>query len=112
MHDQVKHIVEHVTLGNLTWVAIGFILLVSVNMIRARKKHNSSFSYLIFLQENALYYIVALIGSYSMFYHADSFTSGMLEVHVHEGSDYYSWFGMVCGFNGWVIVEQLKKAIK
>lgn len=112
MHDQEDHIVQHLTLGNITWVALGFILLVLVNMLRARKKHNSSFSYLIFLQENGLYFLIALIGSYTMFYHADSFTKGMLEVHVHEGSDYYSWFGMICGFNGWVIVEQLKKAFK
>ena len=110
--EQHQHIVEHLTLGNFAWVAVGFILLVLVDLGRARKKHYPDFDYMTFLEENWIPFIIALIGSYTMFYHSDTFTKGILDVHVHQESSYYSWFAVICGFNGHVIVERLKKYFK
>ncbi len=104
--------VEHLTLGNLVWVLVGLVLLVLVDTLRARKKHNSSFSYVIYLKENVLQFIIACISSYIMFYHADSFTEGILNVHVHGDSGYYAWFAVACGYNGHVVVDRLNKSFK
>lgn len=104
--------VEHLTFGNLVWVFVGLILLVLVDMLRARKKHNSSFSYLIYIKENILQFVIAFISSYTMFYHADSFTEGILDVHVHGDSGYYAWFAVACGYNGHVVVDRLNKSFK
>jgi len=102
----------HLTLANIIWVAVGLILLVLVDMLRAKKKHNSSFSYVIYLKENIIQFIIAVISSYTMFYHADSFTEGILDVHVHEHSGYYAWFAVACGYNGHVVVDRLNKSFK
>lgn len=108
----MKETVEHITLINLSWVLIGLILLVLVDMVRARKKHNSAFSYVIYLNENMLKFIISVISSYIMFYHADSFTEGILDVHVHGDSGYYAWFAVACGYNGHVVVDRLSKSFK
>ena len=102
----------HLTLTNFLWVATGLLLLVMVDMLRAKKKHNSAFSYLIYLQENMIQFIIAVISSYIMFYHSDTFTEGILDVHVHKDSKYYSWFAVACGFNGHVLVDRLNKSFK
>lgn len=102
----------HLTLLNFAWVAIGLILLVLVDMLRARKKYRISFSYLIYLKENTIQFMIAVISSYTMFYFADTFTEGMLDVHVHKNSNFYSWFAVACGYNGHVVVDRLSKTFK
>ena len=108
----MEHTIDHLTLGNFLWVATGLLLLILTDLRRAMKKHNSSFSFATYARKNVIQSLIAMIGSYTMFYHADSFTNGMLEVHVHEHSNYYAWFAIACGFNGHVLVDRLDKQFK
>ena len=101
---------EHLLPINFMWVGIGLLLLTLVDMLRAKRKLGDSFSYTTYRKNHVIPFTIAFISSYVMFYFADIFTEGMLDVHVHKGSRYYAWFAMACGFNGHVLVERLGKS--
>ncbi|PCJ55973.1 MAG: hypothetical protein COA79_20400 [Planctomycetota bacterium] len=105
--------VEHITAANLAWVAVGILLVVLSDLIKARRKYKEKFIAILYLQENWPHLLLTIIGGYTMFYFADNFTEGAMGLHVHKDSaSYYSWFAAACGFNGQVIIKKLTGLIK
>ena len=102
----------HLTLVNFVWVAVGLVILILFEILKSKKKHGNSWTARTYFMKNLVQFALAIISSYVMFYFAEQFTEGILDVHVHKDSNFYAWFALACGFNGHVLVEKLTKAFK
>ncbi|MBL4658315.1 MAG: hypothetical protein JKX73_09965 [Flavobacteriales bacterium] len=91
---------------------MGLVLLVLFEIIKSKKKWGTSWAPGKYFTNNIPQFGIGIIGSYVMFYFAEQFTDGILDLHVHEDSNYYTWFALACGFNGHVIVEKLATVFK
>ena len=102
----------HLIFINYVWVFVGLILLVLFEILKSKKKRGISWQPRAYLGNNVIQFSLAIISSYVMFYFAEQFTEGILDVHVHDDSNFYAWFALACGFNGHVLVEKLTEAFK
>ena len=102
----------HLTFINFAWVTVGLVILVLFEIIKSKKKFGESWRARSYFINNVIRFALAIISSYVMFYFAEQFTEGILDVHVHKDSNFYAWFALACGFNGHVLIEKLTKAFK
>ena len=94
----------------LALVAVGLILFIGLKLFKIQRKRPDDFNPLIYWRHNYILIILSVFFAYTVQYFADIFATGILDIHVHSGSNFYEVFAVQAGFNNqWLFTELMKK---
>ena len=102
----------HLTVVNLLFVLVGLLIHVGIKLVKIQKKQGISFNVKIYWRHNYIQLITSLISAFVVMYFADVFATGILNIEVPPGSNFYELFALAAGFNNQVLFNELMKKNK
>ena len=97
----------HLTVTNFVLVLVGLLIYILIKLVKIQKKKKDKFDIRIYLKENYLQLILCSMTAFTVMFFADNFSEGILDIHIHEDSNYYQIFALAAGFNNQVLFNEL-----
>ena len=102
----------HLTPLNFFLVAVGLFLHIGMKLMKIQRKKPDTFDVRIYIKHNYMQIIVSTIAAYVVLLFADNISEGILDLHVHNDSNYYRVYAVIAGYNNQMLFDQYMKKNK
>jgi len=109
MTEHIIDTAQHLTPLNFGLVLAGLLIHIGMKLIKIQRKKGLSFRIALYWQHNYIQILVSTMCAFLVMFFADNFSEGVLDIHVHSESNFYSIFAVAAGFNNQVLFDQLMK---
>jgi len=104
---EVIQAAEHLTPMNFMWVLVGLLVYIGVKLIKLQRKKGLDFNIGLYWKHNYIQILVSTLCAFTVMFFADNFSTGVLDIHVHSASNFYSIFAVAAGYNNQMLFDQL-----
>ena len=100
-----------ITLTTISMALVGLMISLLLKLSRL-KQSTKKFSMRYWMKDNALQSIATILMVFVLLYFAPTMATGLLQVHVHDDSQFYDIFALCAGYSNHAMFHDFMKINK